>query len=38
MIPMQLFLISSRLGVFAVKFIVAGDEQGRREDGKEMGP
>jgi len=37
MIPMQLFLFSSRLGVFAVKFIAAGDEQGRREDGKEMG-
>jgi len=38
MIPMQLFLFSSRLRLFAVTFTVAGDEQGRREDGKEMGP
>jgi len=36
MIPLGLFLISSRLRVFAVKFMAAGDEQGRREDGKEM--
>jgi len=36
MISIQPFLFSSRLRVFAVKFMAAGNEQGRREDGKEM--
>ena len=38
MIPMQPLLVSSRLRLFAVKFTVAGDEQGRREGDGAMIP